>query len=458
MSIFSKSKIVIWPKSQSLEIYQDKKENNNLSFDINLWTTHDEAGLQPLALYVKQNKIEACTVLVSDDIIITRSFIYDSQISEIDKKEVIGLAEGFVKFKIDPSSIEYKLVPGDNKTVIQSTIFDKSKIDTLISNLEKTGIKSCSIKTVSSSISNAVSTFFDKEYFLLYPLNSSEYTLILSKGSSVYLTSNFKGSSLDIQKIINYSNLYFSNPTTKIYLPQNKEVEVSSTTELEKTQYNENQISQNLGKPSNLPLPVLGAMIVQGETTPAIISQVKDINSEKNNMESKKNILPIIAVFVVTAAVASIIIYFVLNRNAVTPDTQVSDITPTISQTETLPTETPVPTVAEISKKLKLQVLNATDISGQAATVKEILTKLGFTSVAVGNSKEVVDGNEVRIKTSLTGVKEYFTQNLVDKFDATYSTGLKDTSTYDVVFVIGVDLKTGAAPTKTATATATPAP
>lgn len=448
MSIFSKSKVVIWPKSQSLEIYHDKKENNNLSFDINLWAAHDNSDLQPLALYIKQNNLEACTVLVPDDVVVTRSFIYDTQISEIDKKEVISLAEGFVKFKIDASSIEYKLVQCDNKTIIQSIIFDKSKIDVLISNLNAAGVKSYSIKTVSSSISNAIATFFDKEYFLLYPLNNTEYTLILSKSDSVYLTSNLKGSSLDIQKIINYSNLYFSTPTTKIYLPGDKEVEVSSTTEMERTPYNESQISQNLNKPSNFPLPVLGAMIVQGETIPVIINQEKDISSGENKMENKKNILPIIAIFVVTAAIASIIIYLVITKNAGSPqDTQVTDLVPTATESQVIPTETPTPTVAEISKTLKIQVLNATEISGQAATVKEMLTKLGFTSVAVGNSKETVTGNEVRIKTSLTGIKEYFTQNLSGKFEAEYSSELKDTSTYDVVFIVGVDLNAGSTPT-----------
>ncbi|MFA5827854.1 MAG: LytR C-terminal domain-containing protein [Candidatus Shapirobacteria bacterium] len=461
MSIFSKGKVVVWPKSQSLEIYHDKKENNTLSFDINLWTPQNDTDLQPFSLYVQQNGIESCVVLVPDDVVYTRSFIYDTQISQIDKKEVIGLAEGFIKFKIDPSSLEYKLVPDTNKTVIQTTIYDKSKVDILISNLEKTGIKSCSVKTISSSISNAISTFFDKEYFILYPLNNSEYTLILSKAGSVYLTSNLKGSSLDIQKIINYSNLYFSGPTTKIYLPQNKEIEISSTTELEKTQYNESQISQNLGKPSNFPLPVLGVMISQSETKPAIITQVKDISSGKNKMENKKNVLPIIAVFVVTAAAAAIIIYFILNRNISPQETVVAEVTPTLTQSEMIPTETPIPTVAEISKKLKLQVLNATSISGQAATVKEMLTKLGFTDVTVGNSKETLSGNEVRIKTSLEGVKEYFGQNLSGKFDAEYSSELKDSSNYDVIFVIGVDLSTSTAsgetsPTPTEKVSVTP--
>jgi len=477
MALFSKSKVVLWPKAQSVEIYIDNKENNNLSFDINLWEDRNEKDLGPIFFYLKQNKIDTCSVLIPDDIILTKSFIYDTKITEIDIKEVIGLAESFVQFKIDPDSIEYNLIQETDKTIIQSTISQKSKLDILKANLSKLNIKVTSLTPVSSSISKVVSGFNTGEFFLIYPLSQNEYTLLLSRNNLVYLTANIKGPSLDIQKIINYSTLYFGTITKKIYIPEGDQIDVLSTTTLEQTTYNEGQISQSKGKAANLPLPVLGELTASNSTYTDIIKPI-DINLKKP-MENKKNILPIVAVFIFTAALASIIIWFVLNRNKteepqtpVVDETQVEESTPV---TEAAPTETPTPSIVEINKAIKLQVLNATEINGQAATVKSELAALGFTSVTVGNSKEIATSNQVKIKASLSTASAYFKSKLDATFPATYTTDLPASSQYDAVFIIGTDLSTGAAatsdtdvtptkakttvtPTVTKTATATPTP
>ncbi|MEI8067432.1 MAG: LytR C-terminal domain-containing protein [Candidatus Shapirobacteria bacterium] len=457
MSLFSKPKVVLWPKAESVEVYIDRKENNNLSFDINLWEEKSEKDLGPLFYYLKQNKIESCSVLIPDDILLTKSFIYDTKITEIDKKEVIGLAESFVQFKIDPDSIEYTLLQEADKTIIQSTISQKKKIDTLKLNLAKLNLKINSLTSVSASISKVISSLNSGEFFLIYPLNSQEYTLLLSRNNVIYLTANLKGPSLDIQKTINYSTLYFGSITKKIYVPDIKEVEILSTTDLEKTTYNETQIAQSRGKASNLPLPVLGELISTNSTYTDIIKQPTDI-SLKKPMENKKNILPIVAVFIFTAALASIIIYIVLTRNK-TEDTQ-SPASDTQSQIEeTIPTIEPVatiaPTIAEISKALKLQVLNATEINGQAATVKSELAALGFTSIAVGNSKEAVTSNQVKLKASLSTASAYFKSKMDANFPATYTSDLPASSQYDAVFIIGTDLSTGAAATLKTTVTPT---
>lgn len=438
---FSKPKFVLWPKTKSLDVYSNKKENNILSFDINLWENCSDQDLAPLACYIKQNKIVSSSVLIPDDIIYTKSFIYDSKITAIDKKEVIGLAESFVHIKIDPNSIEYNLVQNADKTIIQSTILDKKKIDILKSNLSKLNLKITELKSVSSAISSVIATFYNKEYFLIYPLNENEYTLLLSKGNSVYLTSNLKGPSLDIQKIINYSNLYFSTPINKLFIPNNRELEIISTSQLDKTSFDEAQIAQNINRVSNLPLPVLGAL-----NSPNVINS--DIIKP---METKKNILPIIAVFIFTAALASIIIWFVLNSNKTETDIQVTE---NITPTETIPTATPTPIITEISKTLKIQVLNATEINGQAATLKAKLVALGFENIAVGNAKATATENSVQVKSTSTSA--YFESKLATDFPATYTADLKSTATYDAVFTIGTDLSTGAAAPTKAKTTITP--
>ncbi|HEX8923815.1 MAG TPA: LytR C-terminal domain-containing protein [Patescibacteria group bacterium] len=468
MSLFAKPKVVLWPKSKSTEIYQDKKENNTLSFDLDLWQPKTDAELQTLIYFFKQNKITEVSVLIPDDIVLTKSFIYDSQIAQIDKKEVIGLAESFVPFKIDPDSITYNLVQLPDKTIIQSSIYEKSKTDHLQTNLAKVGVKVSEMKPVSAAIAEVISTFYNQEYFLLYPFETNEYTLMLSKGNSVYLTANYKGPNLDIQKIINYSNLYFSSPISKIFVPSESNFELVSTTTLDKTLYNQNQIALDFHKPGNLPLPVLALFIDRAAAAPAIIPHTPqpapespNINSPKPTkptMENKRNILPVIAVFVFTAALASIIIWFVLNRNSSTTADNTepaSQVTPTVAPTDT-PSVAPTPTLAAVPKTSKLQVLNATDINGQAATVKSMLTKLGFTSIAVGNAKANATANSIQVKASKPDIGEYFRQSLAGQFDATVDPTLPETSTYDAVFVIGTDLRGVAAPTSAVSTETTP--
>ena len=461
MSLFSKPKLVIWPKAKVVELYIDRKENNTLSFDLNLWQKCNDKDLESLRTYFRQNKFDSVSVLISDDVVFTKSFTYDSKIDSIDKKEVIGLATSLVSFPIDPDSLEYKLVQINDKTIIQTFIYDKPKLDQLKANLDIIGVGVNKFTSVSTAISNTISSIYKQEFFLIYPLNDQEFTLLLSKNNSVYLTNNLKGPSLDIQKIVNYSNFYFSSLTQKIYVPEGHELEIITTTQMDKTIYSEEQIAQTLSKPSNFPLPVLGEMTSSVSKNAAIINSPTNISSSSINMENKKrNFLPIIAIFIFTAALASVAIWYVLNKNSTEEVTTPTN--ETVAEVTSVPTVIPTvkPTVAEISKDIKIQILNATDINGQAATLKAQLVALGFTNIAVGNAKTSATENSVSVKSASTSA--YFESKMATSFPATYTEDLKTTATYDAVFTIGTDLSATAATsstskvTPTVTKTATP--
>ncbi len=447
MSLFSKPKVVIWPKNKSLEIFLDRKDNNFFSLDLNLWEEKSEKDLENFLYFIHQNKITNCSILVPDDIAVTKSFVYDTKIDSIDKKEVVGLALGCVNFEINSDSIEYSLVQQEDKTIINAIIFDKSKLDNLKNNLTKTGLNISFFRPVSSAITNIISSIYLSEYFLIYPLNNHEFTLFLAKNNQVYLTTNFKGPVFDIQKTLNYAQLYFSSPVKKIYVPENKDVEITSSTEVDKTTYNDSQIAQSINKPTNLPLPVIGCLN-------DIIEPSKNISLVPNQkMNNKKNILPIIAVAILSFAIVAFIVFSIYNKNKediIDTDVQ-SGIVPTSAP---VITEIPTPTIAQIDKEIKIQVLNATDINGQAATLKAKLVALGFENVSVGNATKNATENSVQVKTD--DISAYFESAFVTEFPATYTTDLKTTSTYDAVFTIGTDLSTGAsAITKIATPSVT---
>lgn len=454
MSLFAKPKAVLWPHAKSFDLYLSRPDNNVFTLDINLWSPLSPTDAAALKQLFADQKIDSLTILVPDDVVFTKSFMYDSEITTIDKAEVIGLAESFINFKIDPEYIDYNLIPASGKTLILAHIFDKNKITSLEQNLSQHNLISKSFKSVSESLAAVISRDFPGEYFLLFPNSMAEFTLILARGKQVYLTSMVKGPELELQKIINYSKLYFPAPTTKIFVPAGQDIKIKSTTALEQTPYDQAQIATTMGQPSNLPLPVLSAIM---ETSP--VNTNPSPPSGGPSMENKKNILPFIAVFLITAALASFIIWFVLNRNSTTAgeSPSVTDITPTL--VEAPPTEIPTPTLPEISKTLKLQVLNATEINGQAALLKEKLTQLGFTSIAVGNSKEKLTENKLAVKAASPEVAAWFQSQLAGYFEVVPTADLPATSSYDAVFYIGTKLESvSAAVSPAAEAEATVAP
>lgn len=442
--LFRSPKVILWPRQGSLEIYIDQKENNAYTLELDLFSNLDSAQIQSFNTFLSQNKVSSVDILISDDIILTKSFLYDTQITSIDKKEVVSLAESFVPFKINPESLDFNLVQTPDKTIIQSRIYEHAKITQLRTNLANSTLKNYNLISVSSAISKVISSGHDGEYFFLYPLNPHESTLILSKGDSVYLTANFKNNALEIQKIINYSKLYFTSTTNHLYHPEDDQLNIATTSDITKSSYRQSDYALKFKRPSNFPLPVLGCII--------------NPSMENNIGTPKKNLLPLVAVFVVTAAIASVVIWYVLSNNSSgLENPSGASPSPTVVQETPVPTIEPTPTVvAEISKKLKIQVLNATDINGQAATLKERLVKLGFTSVTVGNSTETATANVIKAKAESATASAYFNQNLLGFFDDATSEVLPANSTYDVVFVIGEKLGTAAAPTAAPTVKATP--
>jgi hypothetical protein len=445
MGLFSKSRVVIWPKDKSVEIYLSKKENNFFSLDINLWTKQSEKDIESLASFLHQNKVTSLSVLVPDNIVVTKSFVYDTKIDSIDIKEVIGLASSAVDFKIDQEYINYSLIQAEEKTTINALIYNKSKFESLKENLDLLGVQINSYTPVSAAVSNIISKIFLSEFFLIYPLNNNESTLLLSKNNQVYLTANIKNTNLNIQKTVNYAQLYFSAPVKKIYYPESEDIDIITSTEMEKTSYNESQVAQNFNHASNLPLPVIGAIS-------DIIKAPKDNNlNKKPKMNNKKNLLPIISVAVFSFIIVSFLVYFFSNKNKQNEIIDSSqDGQNYASESQPTATQIPTPTVAEIEKDIKIQVLNGTDINGQAATLKAKLVSLGFEDVSTGNAAKNITENLAQVKSE--EISDYFDSVLVDYLPAEYTSDLKTTSTYDIVFTIGTDLS-GSSVTKTATAT-----
>ncbi|MBU1130009.1 LytR C-terminal domain-containing protein [Patescibacteria group bacterium] len=443
MSLFGKSKTVFWPKKNSLEIYFDKKEKNHLTFDINLWEKIPESDLSTLFNFLQQNKIKQTSLLLPNRVAVNKSFIYDSKINKIDKGELVALAKDAVGFRIDPDFLTSKLLNQGEKTIIQTTIYDKDKLIILQNNLSKLQLKPRECVSISAAISLLISSFYKKKYFLIYQTDDSEFLCILSKNNLVYHSTSIKNISTEIQKNINYSKLYFSSPLDKLFLSKNIDTQNTPLDKFKKTILQESQINQNFKKASNLPLPVLPFFVkkLDFNKTDIMKHMLKNNFTTQTTDGGKKNTISIILVFIATVSIVSGLLWLLLNKNKqqnneplVSDQTEQAQMTP-------MPTlfVTPTPEVV-INKESKIQVLNDTEINGQAATVKKDLVELGFTSITVGNSNKKLTVNTINYKKSLGEISNYFINNLISFSDADFNDDLDEDSTYDIVFIIATDL------------------
>lgn len=114
---------------------------------------------------------------------------------------------------------------------------------------------------------------------------------------------------------------------------------------------------------------------------------------------------------------------------------KIIETTPTITISTIM--ITPTPTEIKIDKDIKIQVLNATNIKGQAATFKTKLIALDFENVTIGNISKEATESSVQAKSAT--VSAYFQKKLSD-FPATFSSNLENTSNFDVIFIIGTKL------------------
>lgn len=443
MALFSKPKIVLWPQDKNLNLYFNRNENNKFSFEIDLWQPQSANALSPLATFFKQSKITESYVLLDDNYVVTKTFIYDQVVDKLNPEEVVTLAKDSVDFKISPDSVTFDLEPSQNRTLVITRIFNQEKFQNLQENLNKLNLKVLDFETVSSATIKAFSQIDNSQYFFFYSTDDHDYLASLSKGGKVYLTSPIKKTLPELKKLLNYAQAYFGDKEPLQYYPGQN--------------YQETEIASRFQNPSNVPLPVLSFFIGNIKPAPVII-KTDTVNTpftppmEENN---KKNILPIIAVFLFTLIAASLIVWYVLNHNKSEEDiipggeNTANEISSTPSPAEEIsPTTAP----AEISKDIKIQVLNATEINGQASTVKGELTKLGFTDVSTGNSNDTSGENKIQTKKDISG--QYFAENIKGFTDADLS-DLAASSNYDVVIIIGTSLS-NVTPTKASTTSATP--
>jgi len=170
-----------------------------------------------------------------------------------------------------------------------------------------------------------------------------------------------------------------------------------------------------------------------------------DVASEKKDGGGKKfSAKPFIftLIFVVIAGIIGGGIYYYTTQVQKGSSSQQAEPTTTPQVTET-PQATATPTAEEKLDltKYKVSVLNGSGIPGEANVVKGLLTKAGFKNIDGGNAASYdYKDTEVSLKGNLpSGVYGAVETALSSTYTVSKSdTSLKDSSTYDVVIIVGV--------------------
>lgn len=110
------------------------------------------------------------------------------------------------------------------------------------------------------------------------------------------------------------------------------------------------------------------------------------------------------------------------------------------NNTETFPTSEPEPTEEEVDlTAYKIEVLNGTEVEGEAGKLKGVLETAGFTVPSVGNADKK-DYPETIIQAK-ADVSEAFINKLKEELEGTYTVGsteeLDEGDEHDIVIIIG---------------------
>jgi hypothetical protein len=161
----------------------------------------------------------------------------------------------------------------------------------------------------------------------------------------------------------------------------------------------------------------------------------KEINLPKFNLP-KKEIIIFIAAFLL-----SFVILLIINGQSPKIKLSTKIFTPTATPTNT---PTPTPTIAlKINKEeIKIKVLNGSGKSGKAGEVKDILKKLGYSQIVVGNADNFdYEITEINTKKDKKNIGDSLKKELSQYSSSFKQSILDEKETADVVIIIGADFE-----------------
>lgn len=359
----------------------------------------------------KDLKVDGMRVVFGNDVSYVTAVKVDQPFPT--RESVLKMIKPWMPFEVDNDCFDWKeVVLARDEVWIQIVALEKGLLLSLSSAVLKNNVK---VRLVTSIGVLLAKKTIGREAPAVLKWSGKENLLVLAVNGLADLVV----SSMAEEDLMVYAKQKWQlavNPE-EIFLNE-KYLNLSNYTFSEKTKGEDKSI---------LNLPILKEIIMEDKQEEIINNEPGYIGSTQ--MEVKKSSSGWIYMIILLVMIAvSILVYKLVfsNRNVAIE----AEVTPT-------PTEiiTPEPTKQDLSL-YKVQVLNGSEITGEAAKIKTSLVADGFVSVDTGNTTATTE-TTIKTKTEISqSVVDIVMGNLEDYKIGT-SGALLDGDKYDIVVVIG---------------------
>jgi hypothetical protein len=395
-------------EKEKIEIYKNYHKIGELS-----WT---KENLTQVFIQLKTNFSSRFRILLSDQFISITSLLVTKKESK--KRQLIQTkAQLIINQKLDQTVWDYKVVANQGKLKLVQIIYvDKNFFDQLRFAVYSAKIKIKLVESLSTSICRFLSK--NKLVFLLYPnliVISFNRTPIYSKILDKKLTQ------ADIEEVFTYTKDRFK------ILPQ--QIIFSPTGDTAFSPYDFSTLT-----PEYIDINPISGLIhsenISGPDEATSRLEIKNSSPvvyDQSFLVKKIIIILSLLIFIVLLIIGGKIL-FLPSSDQINPKASI------------LPTSTPIAIPTINFDSLKIQVLNGSGISGEAAKITNLLSQNKFKVAKTGNASNYdYIKTEIQVKDSvLPHIIDLLTKSISSDYTfEVSSTKLSQTSEYDIVIISG---------------------
>ena len=362
----------------------------------------------------KELKLDEVRIVLGNDV----SFVTAVKMGDmfVSRENVLKMVKSWMPFEIDNDCFDWKeVVLASKDEWVQIVALEKELLLSLSSAVLKHGIRVDLITAIGVLLGEKTK---DREAPVIIRWNDKEKLSVVAVNGLIDLVV----SEISEDDLMAYTS-------RKWGLAVNPEIVVLSEAEFN---LSENVFSEKTKGEDRLilNLPILKQVV----TTNKPEGEVEEKPMPEKEEESKpKSKLWIYLIFlVVSLGIGVMVMYKAGLFKSVIPAKTTETVTPTISPTAEVTAEpSPVDLVA-----FKVQVLNGSGVTGEAATIKTTLIDQGFVSVDTGNSTATTEGiirSKIEVPKAVLDIAESSTTD--------YKMGMPEVLTsdskYDLIIVVG---------------------
>jgi hypothetical protein len=396
---------LIFISKTKLEVFKNKQK----VFE-SQWTSE---SLAQIFSYLKKTFSSRFRILVSDEFVTTTSFLINSQ--DAKKRNLVQQkAQGLIEANLSQTVWDYKVITRQNNAkLVQVIAVSKTFFDQLRSVSCTTKIK---IELL-QSFSTGLSQYLPKKELIL--IIYQDLLVVSFNQNPIY--SQIIGKSLsqkEIESAFTFCQEKLKNNPQKIFFAPVGEIDF-------------NQYDFHGLKPEYTNINPLESLISPKDLDGPDASVSKLEINPSSPISKFPKILLIIPVLTLLA-----ILFIIFSDQILPSKNKNNQINPAISITPTaIPTAVPLGV-----KSFKIEILNGTGTSGQAAEVTELLSKNNFVVAKAGNAANYkFTQTQVQVKSSVNqNVIDLLIKSLGSQYSPKISTTkLNDSGDYDIIITTG---------------------